>query len=276
MNKQSIIFFGTAEFAVNSLKELIANNYEIKAIVTQPDIKEISPIKKIALEYKIPLVQAKKISANDLVPYQTELGILVAYGQIISVDILANFKLGIINLHPSLLPKYRGPSPMQYALLNNEKITGISLIKLEKGLDSGPILAQKEISIDPDDDYQSLSDKLSMLGANLLIDTIPRYIQNQIKLIPQDQNQATFSKIINRTDGEIKPQDIKTNPDETWDKLRAFTPWPGVYFIHQKKRYKIIKAVFNNHQLQIQVIQTEGKKPQSIADFRNGYPDIKI
>lgn len=276
MKKQPIIFFGTSEFAVPSLKKLIAENYDIKAVVTQPDSKAISPVKQIALIHKIPVIQPKKISISDLKKYQADLGILVAYGQIISDNILNSFKLGIINLHPSLLPKYRGPSPIQYVLLNNENATGVSLIKLDHGLDSGPLLAQKQINIANNDDYQSLSNKLSIEGANLIIKIIPAYINKEIKLIPQNNAQATFSKIINRGDAEIRLMDMKKNPKKIISKLKAYTPWPGVYFVYQKKRFKIIKAVLKNNHLQIEIIQPEGKKPQSMRDFINGYPDIKI
>jgi len=276
MKKQSVIFFGTSEFAVPTLKKLIAESYKIDAVVTQPDIKEISPIKQIALAHRIPVVQPKKLSLNDLKTYQADLGILVAYGQIINSEILNSFKLGIINLHPSLLPKYRGPSPMQYALLKHEQITGVSLIKLDKDLDSGPILAQKEINIDNDDNYLSLSKKLSTVGANLIINTLPRYINQQIQLTAQDNSQATFSKIINRNDGEVGLADIKNSPQKIITKLKAYTPWPGVYFTHQNKRFKIIKASLSNNQLRIELIQPAGKKSQSFHDFKNGYPDIKI
>lgn len=276
MKNVSIVFFGTSEFAVPTLTKLLENSFKVDAIVTQPDTKEASPIKLFAINHKLPVIQPKKLTLADLKKYPADLGVLVAYGQIINQEILKYFKFGIINLHPSLLPKYRGPSPIQYALLNDENITGVSLIKLEKGLDSGPILAQKIINITKNDYYLDLSNKLSVAGAELMIDTIPKYLDQQIRLIPQDEAHATFSKIIHRNDGEISLADIKNNPHKIFTELKAFSPWPGIYFTYRNKRFKIIKANLKNSELQIELIQPEGRKPQSYQDFKNGYPDIKI
>jgi methionyl-tRNA formyltransferase len=274
MSRIPIIFFGTSEFGIPTLVELIKKSYNIKAVVTQPGL---TPIKKLASQYNIAVVQPTKINISDIIKYKAKLGVLVAYGQIINKKILDHFKYGIINLHPSLLPKYRGPSPIQYAILNNEKETGVTLIKLDEKLDSGPILAQESINITEYDNYISLSDKLSVIGANLIIKTIPDYLNNNIEQIKQNEKRANYSKIIKRSDGEVTINDLKNNSKKALTKLKAYSPWPGIYFIYKNKRYKIIDAHIDEYgKLRIDSIQPEAKKPQTYEAFKNGYPDIMI
>ncbi|MFH0819182.1 MAG: methionyl-tRNA formyltransferase [Patescibacteria group bacterium] len=276
MINKKIIFFGTSEFAVPFLEALINNNADICLVVTQPDKPQgrkqelvASPIKNIAINNNLSLIQPSKLKISDFRDYQADLGILVSYGQILKSDILNLFPFGILNIHPSLLPKYRGPSPIQSALANDDFETGVSLMLLDKKMDAGPIISQKKINISADDNYTSLHQQLAEMGVKILLDNIELYCERKILPKPQNQKDASICKIIKKQDGRIDLFNDKSV--SIINKLRAYKEWPGIYFIYNDKRFKIKKAHIQNNILKIDIIQPEGKKEMSWDDFKCGY-----
>ncbi|MBU0731788.1 methionyl-tRNA formyltransferase [Patescibacteria group bacterium] len=273
----NILFFGTPDFAIPSLKSLLDEGDFLITVITQPDkpvgrkkILTPPPVALLAKEKNLELHQPEKLSSDFIKNLKPDLGIVVAYGKIIPQEILGIPTCGFINLHPSLLPDLRGPSPMQSALLNGYPETGITIMELDKGMDSGPILSQQIIKIPQNTDYPALSNICAQEGAELLVKTIKLYLKNSIKPQPQDGSKATFSKMIKREDGEI---DIKKDePVEIMNKLRAYTPWPGIFFKWKDKRYKIKKAHLKGEELVIAEIQPEGKQSMSYAEFLKGHP----
>jgi methionyl-tRNA formyltransferase len=235
-----IVFLGTAKFGNIILEELCKTNY--KPVSCQyEDIKKIKP---------------------DLV-------IVANYGKIIPQDILNIPRYGFLNVHPSLLPKYRGPSPIQFSILNGDKETGITIILMDAKVDHGPILAQRKTIIGENETAAELRDRLAVLGAKLLIDVIPDWLRGKIKLRRQDERKATYTKILVREDGKI---DWKKSVKVIERQIRAFCPWPGTYTFYKGKRLKILKARLEKNKLIIEEVQLEGKKPTSFEDFLRGYP----
>ncbi|MFH1536370.1 MAG: methionyl-tRNA formyltransferase [Patescibacteria group bacterium] len=273
---KKILFLGTPDFANLCLKKIIDDNDFSITVITQPDkpigrkkILTPPPVAQFAKKNNLELLQPTKLKPELIRDLNPEIGVVVAYGKIIPEDILNIPKFGFINLHFSQLPDLRGPSPMQTALSKGYTKTGISIIKLDSGMDSGPILAQKSINIHENDNYITLSEKCAKSGANLLYSTLLEYLNNNIKLTEQDKNKVTITKIITRKDGEINLK--KDQPQDIINKLRAFTPWPGIYFIHNNKRFKILKAHIVESKLVIDQIQPESKKPMSFAEFKKGH-----
>jgi len=305
IKKIKIIFMGTPEFSVPILNALI-EDYKVIAVVTQLDKKvgrkqvlTPSPIKKIALTNKIDVLQPEKISGNaefirrvnDLKP---DLIVIAAYGLILPKEILDIPKYRVINVHASLLPKYRGASPIQSAILNGDKETGVTIMLVNEKMDEGDILMQKTITITDDDNFASLYDKLSILGTHLLIETLPKWLNKEIKLQKQDDSQATYCKLITKEDGKI---DWHKSAIEIERQVCALNPWPGTWTVWDDKKVKLLKVkllnglnknsagmVFktnedfaiscNEESLEILELQLEGKKPMSAKEFLNGYPKI--
>lgn len=204
---------------------------------------------------------------------EADLAVVAAYGRILTKNELNAPKYGCINIHPSLLPKYRGPTPVQAAILNGDKKTGVTIIKLDEEVDHGPIIAQTEEPIFPTDTSEILYERLFKKGAELIAQNVNKYIKGQLKTTPQDHSKATFTKPLTRTDGYIDISD--TISFEKLDRMiRAYHPWPGVWtrlrlgFGGQAK-LKILKF------LPEQKIQVEGRKPMSYKDFINGYPEAR-
>lgn len=279
MIKNKIIFFGTSDFGVPILELLLKKKYHIELIITQPDRKNrnkkilFSRIKEIALKNNIKILQPKLLLLDHIGNYQADLGILVAYGQIIKPEIINFFKYGILNIHPSLLPKYRGPSPIQTAILNNDQEIGTTIMKLDRGLDSGPILAQNKIKLANQDDCHSISAKLSCLSAELLALTLEKYLTGTVKPRKQNNLQATYSKKIDKKDGEINSE---MPPKIIYRKYLAYSDWPGIYFFHNQKRFIIKKMHVVGEKIIIDLIQPEGKKIMSYSEFIKGYKDINF
>ena len=270
-----ILFFGTPDFAIPSLKKLLENKDFYITVLSQQDklvgrkkILTAPPIAQYAIDNNLELLQPKNLDPLAIEQFEADLAIVVAYGKIIPENILNIPKFGFINLHPSLLPDLRGPSPMQYALLNGYINTGVTIMKLDQGMDSGPILAQEKVQIDINDTYITLSEKCAQIGANLLVKTTKKYLKNQISPIKQDDSKATFSKIIKREDGLVNLEKIK--PQKILNMLQAFTPWPGIFYIKNNKRYKILSGHIKNKEFIIDEIQPEGKKPMKYEEFLKG------
>lgn len=244
---------GTPLFAVSSLKALISDNrFEVLAIVTQPDKPtgrgmglHQSPVKMVALENNIPVFAPNKIKNNlefldQLKDLNPDVIVVVAYGKILPQVVLDIPKFGIVNVHASLLPKYRGASPIASAILNGDKTTGITLMKMDLTMDTGPIIAtSEETAIESEDTTATLSDKLANVGADLLIEYLPEYLAEEIIPRPQDEIEATYVKIIQKSDGKM---DWQENAGTLAKKIRGYYPWPGTFTNFNGKLIKILQA----------------------------------
>jgi len=276
-SKTNIIFIGTSEFAVSILEDLIKSSlFNISAVITAPDRpagrkKELnlSPIKKTALKHKLKVFQPEKIIRikKEISTIKPILIVLASYGQIIPKDILEIPTLGIINIHPSLLPKYRGSSPIQTAILNGDKYTGISIMLIDEKVDHGPIIAQLKVPILSSDNKIVLEKKLSKKSAKFLIKILPKYLKKQIKPKTQDKSKASYTKILTRQDGKI---DWGESAKSIAQKVKAFYPWPGAWTIINNKRVKILKAKVVNKKIKLEIVQPEGKKPMTGEEFFRG------
>ena len=293
-----IIFWGTPEFAVPSLDTL--NKLDlVSLVVTQPDRpagrgKKLlaSPIKEYATENNIDILEPQNLDdhfINELKKYLPATFVVVAYGKIIPQEILDLSELKAINIHPSMLPILRGPSPSQSALLKGFQSTGVSLMQLDKKMDHGPILSQIEVKIEPNEDYIDLSERLSKIGADIINKHILDYLNNKITPLPQDDEQASFCKMIKKEDRLI---DWQKSAQDIHNKVRAFRLWPGAYTKLDNLDIKILKSEVveenlkpgeikfdkNNlivgtadQSLKILELQVAGKKAMSVQDFIRGY-----
>jgi len=233
-----IVFMGTAELACASLEALCrATGIDVVAVVTQPDKpkgRELkmqpTPVKAIAMKRDLPVHQPLKARAPEFVDQLRKLApnliVVAAYGQILPQVILDIPKFGCLNVHTSLLPKYRGAAPIQWALLSGDSETGVTIMKMDAGLDTGDILAEARTPIADTDNAQTLHDRLAKLGADLLVRTIPDYVAERIVARPQPPEGASYARKITKEDGRI---DWSKPAREIWNQVRAFTPWPGAF-----------------------------------------------
>lgn len=238
MSPLRIIFIGTAELACASLDAL--NKWvecEVVAVVTQPDkpkgrdLKlQPSPVKKLALELNLPVLQPEKARAPDFVAalrgLTPDLIVVVAYGQILPQAVLDLPQLGCLNVHTSLLPKYRGAAPIQWAILDDQRQTGVTIMKMDAGLDTGDILTQSVTPIHPTDDAQTLHNRLALIGAELLIETIPNFAAGTIVAQKQPIEGSSYARKISKDDGKLNWSEPAR---KLWNQIRAFTPWPGAF-----------------------------------------------
>lgn len=298
----NIIFFGTDEFATIVLQRLMESNANICAVVAPPDepagrkqIPQSSPVKLFAQSHELTILQPKKFDTetlNALNGYGADVGVLTVYGKLLPNSLLTLFPKGVVNIHPSLLPRYRGPSPIKTALLNGDKETGVTIILLDEKMDHGPMLAQSKTNIDPDEKLPELRDRLAHIGAELLIDTLKDYLENTAPLIQQDDASATFTRFFTKDDGKI---DLNKPSAEINNQFRAFYDWPGIWTIWQGKRLKLLNVAISelhptnikngelfidseklyiqcgSDSLQILELQPEGKSPLTAQQFINGY-----
>lgn len=246
-----IVFMGTPDFAVGALEALIREGYEITAVVTQPDkpkgrSKELlpSPAKVCALEHGIPVLQPRRIKAPEAIAelktYEADVYVVAAFGQILSQEILDIPRLGSLCIHASLLPKYRGASPIQHVIIDGEEKTGVTIMQMDAGIDTGDMLYKKEVPIDSEDDYETLSDKLTVLGGEAIIEALPLLTEG--KLTPQKQNdeESCYAAMIRKEMGRI---DFTRSALEIDRLIRGLTPWPSAYTGYKGKQLKIWKAV---------------------------------
>jgi len=305
-NSTKIVFFGTSDFAVPALKSLINFGYSVIAVVTQPEkpagrlrITMPSPVKKTALENNIPVLEPHNLKNDDdffknfhkLAP---NICIVAAYGKIIPIRYLGIPEYGFINIHPSLLPKYRGPSPIQTAILNGTDETGVTIMKMDEQVDHGPILGTKSYYLLPTTYYPQAEKDLAEDGAELLIEILPKYINEEMKPMEQDYSQATFTNLISHIDGHInwnKPA------EEIYNQIRALNPEPGTWTTWQDKTLNIknakvltkdcsdpegtivkidnlIAVTTKKHHLILEQIQLEGRKEMDAKSFLNGHSDF--
>src|SRR6202030_2534057 len=247
-----LVFCGTPNFAVPSLEKLAAAGFDIRLVVTQPDRPKgrglesaLSPVKQRSLEFRLPITQPDKIKNNDefraeLTALAPDAIVVVGYGHIIPQWMLDLPPLGNINLHASLLPKYRGAAPIQWAIARGESVTGVTTMKIDAGLDTGDVLLQRELPIAADDTAETLSPKLAAVGADLTVTTLRGLQAGTINPRHQDQAQATLAPILKKHDGLV---DFSRPATEILNRLRGFQPWPGAHTKFRGKNLQLWKAV---------------------------------
>lgn len=277
MNKR-FVFFGTPYIAGDTLAHLIASGFVPEVVVTSPDAPQgrgqhlaPSPTKVVAENAHIPVDTPEKLDAEAVAKiqaYGADYAIVVAYGKILPKALIEGFPLGVLNIHYSLLPKYRGASPVEAALLHNEKTTGVTIQKMVYELDAGDIIAIEETAIEPAETTKELRARLIPMGAKLLTDILPLYLAGESTLTPQDEARATFCARIEKSEGELSLSgDAQTN----WNKYRAYAESPGTYFFVEKDgkriRVKIKTAQFENGVFTPLRVVPEGKKETDYAEF---------
>lgn len=295
-----IVFMGTPDFSVSVLEGLINSNYNLVAVVTQPDKPvgrdgkvKISPVKECALKYDIPIFQPIRIRKEyeKVLEYKPDIIITCAYGQIIPKEIIDYPKYKCINVHASLLPKYRGGAPIHHSIINGDKKTGITIMHMDYGMDNGDILFQKEIEISDIDTAETLFDKLKILGRDLLIEKMPYIIKGEIEPIKQNEDEVTYAYNIKPEDEVV---DFNKKTIEIYNQIRGLNSWPVAYTMLDNKRIKIWESKISNINIEgtpgeivsltndgigiktidgvilLTLIQPEGKKKMNAKDFING------
>ncbi|MEK7534712.1 MAG: methionyl-tRNA formyltransferase [Patescibacteria group bacterium] len=280
MHRHRIIFFGSSKFVIPII-EVLAKNFSAKggpasgwdlALVVTTEKNPTDPVPSYCIRSKVRYYIVTdfrdKRLINDLVNAKAPIGVLASFGAIIPNEVLDLFPHGIINIHPSLLPKYRGSTPVQTAILNGDKTTGVTIIKLDEEVDRGPILTQVEEPIFENDTSESLHERLFRLGSSSIVRTIELYLKGKIRLREQNHAKATFTKRLNRGDGYIDLQN-PPKPEVLARMIRAYYPWPNVW----------TKVRIKNHESRIKFlpekkIQVEGRRPMNYKDFINGYPNL--
>lgn len=306
-----LLFCGTPQFAVPTLKHLLAQpDFEITAVITQPDRPRgrghevsFSAVKEVALAANLPLHQPEKISAPEvqdlLQSYSFDFIVIIAYGQIIPARLVPIPKLGWINLHASLLPKYRGAAPINWAIVNGETHTGITTMRIDAGMDTGEILLQREIEIGPTETAPELSVRLSEAGAPLIAETLRGLAAGTIVPRPQDHAAATHAPLLKKEDGRIE---WNRTAEEIYNRMRGFAPWPGAYTTFRGQSCHLLGEPVSNQGsiptslaglntvpgtllveknelfvacghatvLRLRLVKVEGRKQVSAAEFANG------
>jgi len=298
-----IVFFGTPSFALPSLETLTRGSDEVVAVVTQPDREKgrgrkviASPVKEVALQKGLSVLQPEKVKEvsfqEKLRGFGADLFVVAAYGQILPKTLLMLPKYGAMNIHASLLPKYRGSAPVAWAILNGEKKTGITTMLMDEGMDTGDILLQSEIPIHEDETTETLHHRLASLGAQVLSETLEKMKRGEIHPMPQDHSQATYAPMLKKEDGQI---DWTKGAEEIDRQVRAFHPWPGAYTEWQGQMLKIyqgevrkgkatgkagtvlwvgtdlIEIETGKDSYLLKEVQLEGKRRMSVRDFLSGH-----
>ena len=299
----NIVFMGTPEFAVPTLEKIYNSSHSILSVITQPDRpkgrgqKQVdSPIKKFALENNLPLLQPATVNTKEfiasLLENRPDYIIVVAFGQILSETLLKVPKQFCINLHSSLLPKYRGAAPINRAILNGETRSGVTTMIMDKGMDTGDILLVDETPIEQNDDAQCLHDKLSEQGGKLVLETLSRLQKNDLLPTPQNSDLASYAPKLKKEESLI---DWKIDAESIFNKIRGLSPWPGTHTLYNGKRLAILKGEIvlgessdrpghveritdtgievgtGKNRLKITELKLEGKKAMPVKSFLSGY-----
>jgi len=299
-----IVFFGTPSFAVPTLKGLLQGSDEVIAVVTQPDREKgrgrkvvPPPVKELALPYGFPVLQPEKVKGETFREHiqglSPDLFVVVAYGKILPMSLLEIPKYGAVNVHASLLPKYRGAAPIVWAILKWEKVTGVTTMIMDEGMDTGDILLQAEIPIGERETGETLHERLALLGAQLLLETLTKMKAGNIRPIPQDHSKATYAPPLKKEDGRI---DWKKEAEEIDHQVRALHPWPGACTDWDGQQLKIhsgevrkgissgragavtwvgsdvIEVETGKDSFLIKEVQLEGKRRMNVRDFLSGHP----
>tara|TARA_A100001037_G_scaffold275814_1_gene274586 strand:- start:161 stop:1090 length:930 start_codon:yes stop_codon:yes gene_type:complete len=298
-----IVFMGTPEFAIPTIQKIHNSSHSLLSVVTQPDRpkgrgqKQIaSPIKNFAVENNIPVLQPEKVNTEDfissLLKNRPDYIIVVAFGQILGETFLKIPKQFCINLHSSLLPKYRGAAPINRAILNGDTVSGVTTMIMDKGMDTGDILLTKETPIELNDDANSLHDKLAMKGAELILETLSRLKKNNILPVSQNSLVASYAPKLKKEESLV---DWQQDARSIFNKIRGLTPWPGTHTLYKGKRLGILKGEVlsgdptdhpgyveritdsgievgtGDKRLKITELKPEGKKSMSVKSFLSGY-----
>ncbi len=305
-----LVFMGTPDFAVSALEAILAAGHQVAAVVTQPDKpkgrgKEVqmTPVKRCALSHGIPVFQPMKIREPEAVEqlrgYKAELFVVAAFGQILPGEILTMPKYGCVNIHASLLPKYRGAGPIQWAIINGEKITGVTIMQMEKGLDTGDMLFKTEVEIAPEETADTLHDKLAAAGAELIVEALPKIEAGEVTPVKQRDEDSSYAKMLTKAMGKI---DWSMEAGKLDCLIRGLISWPGASTVFRGKTLKIWneepveetdlcretkeaapgtvvlveKDAFyvqtGKGVLKVKEVQPEGKKRMAVKDFLLGYP----
>ena len=299
---------GSPQFAVPSLEHLILNQYQIVGVYTQPDrpagrgrVLVSPPVKEAALRWGLPVVQPVSLKSTEaltqMADFHSDVIVVAAFGLILPQSVLDIPGYGCINVHPSLLPKFRGASPVAAAILSGDEFTGVSIMLLDAGMDTGPVLARAMVPVSPRDNTGSLTDRLSLLAAHLLQEALVGWWRREIAPQPQNEAEATYSAQITKEDGEI---DWHLSALDIWRRVRAFNPWPGCYTKWRGRQLRIIEAeplpgestigvgqvvALSGREavpgigtgdgiLEVRKIQLEGKRAMSAAEFLRGQRDF--
>ncbi len=312
MENTRIVFMGTASFSKQVLVKLLEEKYNIIGVVTQPDrlvgrkkVLTMPEVKEVALKYQIPVLQPARIKEDyqEIIDLKPDLIITAAYGQIVPDAILQAPKLGCINVHASLLPKYRGGAPVHYAIINGEEKTGVTIMYMVKKMDAGNIISQVEIAIDEQENMGDLYQRLSVVGADLLLETLPAIINQTNNSIVQDESLVTYAPVITHEQEKI---DFNQSAKDVYNRVRGLNPWPGAYTTYEGKNVKIWAGMIHNcanakvhHQHQpngtivkifkdaigvktgdgiylITELQLAGKKRMAVKDYLNGNNIFKV
>lgn len=300
----SVVFMGTPKFAAPILEGLVTAGYDVKAVVTQPDrytgrkrVLTASPVKQMAQKHGIKVLQPEKISGSEemaeIIDLAPDLIVTAAFGQFLPTKLIESAKIGAINVHGSLLPKYRGGAPVQYAIMNGDKETGVTIIYMVKKMDAGAMLAQAKMPIEATDDTASIFEKMSVLGKETLLEMLPDLIAGKITPIEQDETKVVFSPT-------IKPEEeglsLSATAKELDQKIRALRPAPGAYFSDFKgkrtklweieplselteleagyvvsvTKHELVLSAADNTTYKVKVLQPAGKPKMKITDYLNG------
>jgi len=302
-----LVFAGTPRFAVPTLERLVEAGFPVRLVVTQPDKPRgrgmelaPTPVKQSALKLGLPITQPDKIKTNEdfraqLTALQPAAIIVVGYGRIIPQWMIDLPHFGNLNLHASLLPKYRGAAPIQWAIAEGESVTGVTIMRIDAGLDTGDILLQRELTIAPEDNSETLAPRLATMGADLMVEALHGLAAGTVTSVPQDHARATLAPILTKQDGQI---DFHRTARQIHNRLRGFQPWPGNFTTFRGKNLHIwsakivpVEIMSNDLQpgelrsegdlvlagcgdhtaLELLEVQVEGKKRMPARDFVNGY-----
>jgi len=295
------VFMGTPQFAVPALRRLVENGYQVPAVYTRPDkqagrgrLLTASPVKQAAKELGLTVLQPDSLKKSqavaELAGFKADIIVVAAYGRILPPPVLEMPEFGCLNIHPSLLPRHRGASPVASAILAGDQFTGVSIMLLDEGLDTGPVIARAQLPVMDNDNSGSLGFKLSLVAANLLVEALPEWIKGRLEARPQPEAGATCSGTIDKQDGCI---DWHQSALDIWRRVRAFQPWPGCYTRWRGKTLKIIEAVplavagevagcvvslpdgglavaTGDGLLQLLALQLEGKRVMTADEFLRG------
>ena len=298
-----LVFLGTPAFAVPTLERLVQAGHEVAAVVTQPDRPRgrgqnaaPSPVKETAARLGLPVYQPERVRRPEALEFLRGVGadamVVVGYGQIIPQTVIDLAPLGIINVHASLLPKYRGAAPIQWAIAEGEKVSGVTSMLLNEGLDTGDILLQRELAIAPDDTAVTYGQRLSGVGAELMVETLRKLEAGSLTPQPQNHSRASLAPILKKEDAQA---DFKSPAQRIYNRLRGFQPWPGCYTSFKGKKLAVTSAKAHSYSgnqpdgellvdrdqlfvicgeksaLQLLEVQPEGKRRMTAADFIRGY-----
>ena len=292
-----IVFMGTPEFSVPTLEALVNNNFEILSIYTQPPKKSnrgqkinISSIQKFSEKNNLPVRNPENLNNdkeyNFIKSLSADIAVVIAYGKLIPKNILKTTKHGFINIHASLLPKWRGAAPIQRAIINGDKKTGVSIMKIEEKLDSGPVLASKELALDQNATYGEIQKKLSVIGSDLLIESLKNIENGKAKFIDQIHSNSTYAKKIDKNETKIN---WRLDANKVIAHIHGLSPNPGAWFEYENERFKVLRAnksaasgnpgtlldenliiACKSDSIQILEIQRQGKNKQTTKDFLLG------